>query len=36
MLSRAEIDNIEEKALQQRKMNDLGTESPIEIKYLAL
>ena len=29
MLNREEIDKIENKALQQRKMNDLGTESPI-------
>lgn len=36
MLSRAEIDNIEEKALQQRKMNDLGTESPIGDKVFSI
>lgn len=29
MLNKEEIDIIEHKALQQRKMNDLGTESPI-------
>lgn len=36
MLSREEIDNIEEKALQQRKMNDLGTESPIGDKVFSI